>query len=53
VAIEQLANEGLLVRQPNRRTRVAGDKISRSAEFMSFSEEMRRVVGAPILRFAR
>lgn len=41
VAIEQLANEGLLVRQPNRRTRVAGDKISRSAEFMSFSEEMR------------
>ena len=39
-AIEQLANEGLLVRQPNRRTRVAGDKISRSATFMSFSEEM-------------
>ncbi|MCS6826193.1 MAG: winged helix-turn-helix domain-containing protein [Caldilinea sp.] len=38
VAIEQLANEGLLVRRPNRRTLVAGDKISRSASFMSFSE---------------
>uniref|UniRef100_A0A7C1FTL3 GntR family transcriptional regulator n=1 Tax=Caldilinea aerophila TaxID=133453 RepID=A0A7C1FTL3_9CHLR len=40
VAIEQLAREGLLVRRPNRRTLVAGDKISRSASFMSFSEEM-------------
>ncbi len=40
VAIEQLAGEGLLVRRPNRRTLVAGDKISRSASFMSFSEEM-------------
>lgn len=41
VAIDQLAEEGLLVRRPNRRTLVAGDKISRSASFMSFSEEMR------------
>ncbi|MFO7633112.1 MAG: GntR family transcriptional regulator [Caldilinea sp.] len=41
VAIDQLADEGLLVRRPNRRTLVAGDKISRSASFMSFSEEMR------------
>lgn len=41
VAIDQLAGEGLLVRRPNRRTLVAGDKISRSASFMSFSEEMR------------
>ncbi|MBE2238443.1 MAG: GntR family transcriptional regulator, partial [Caldilineaceae bacterium] len=41
VAIDQLAEEGLLVRRPNRRTLVAGDKISRSATFMSFSEEMR------------
>jgi GntR family transcriptional regulator len=41
VAIEQLAGEGLLVRRPNRRALVAGDKISRSASFMSFSEEMR------------
>ena len=41
VAIDQLAAEGLLVRRPNRRTVVAGDKISRSASFMSFSEEMR------------
>ena len=41
VAINQLADEGLLVRRPNRRTVVAGDKISRSASFMSFSEEMR------------
>lgn len=40
-AIDQLASEGLLVRRPNRRTLVAGDKISRSASFMSFSEEMR------------
>ena len=40
VAIDQLADEGLLVRRPNRRTLVAGDKISRSASFMSFSEEM-------------
>lgn len=41
VAIDHLADEGLLVRRPNRRTLVAGDKISRSASFMSFSEEMR------------
>lgn len=41
VAIDQLADEGLLVRRPNRRTLVTGDKISRSASFMSFSEEMR------------
>ncbi|GIK72606.1 MAG: GntR family transcriptional regulator [Chloroflexota bacterium] len=41
VAIDQLAEEGLVVRRPNRRTLVAGDKISRSASFMSFSEEMR------------
>jgi len=41
VAIDQLAEEGLLIRRPNRRTVVAGDKISRSASFMSFSEEMR------------
>lgn len=41
VAIDQLAEEGLLVRRPNRRTLVASDKISRSASFMSFSEEMR------------
>lgn len=41
VAIDRLAEEGLLVRRPNRRTVVAGDKISRSASFMSFSEEMR------------
>jgi len=40
LAIEQLADEGLLVRRPNRRTLVAGNKISRSAAFMSFSEEM-------------
>jgi GntR family transcriptional regulator len=40
LAIDQLADEGLLVRRPNRRTMVAGDKISRSATFMSFSEEM-------------
>ena len=37
VAIDQLAEEGLLVRRPNRRTLVAGDKISRSASFMSVS----------------
>jgi GntR family transcriptional regulator len=41
VAIDRLADEGLVVRRPNRRTLVAGDKISRSASFMSFSEEMR------------
>ena len=40
-AIEQLASDGLLVRRLNRRTLVAGDKINRSASFMSFSEEMR------------
>lgn len=40
-AVDELANEGLLVRRPRRATLVAGDKINRSASFMSFSEEMR------------
>jgi len=40
-AIEDLVNEGLLIRRQGRNTVVSGEKISRGVGFTSFSEEMR------------
>lgn len=40
-AIDDLVDEGLLIRRQGRKTIVADEKISRAAGFTSFSEEMR------------
>lgn len=40
-AIEDLVDEGLLIRRQGRKTIVADEKINRAAGFTSFSEEMR------------
>lgn len=40
-AIDDLVNEGLLIRRQGRKTVVSDEKISRGAGFTSFSEEMR------------
>jgi GntR family transcriptional regulator len=40
-AIDDLVDDGLLIRRQGRKTVVADEKISRAASFSSFSEEMR------------